>query len=58
MIKYYLDFPFVGSDNKPCNEFSTSEMDNMEFEPLGDMTIDEAKKILEKVNKELKNEEK
>lgn len=57
MIKYYLDFPFVGSDNKPCNEFSTSEMDNMEFEPLGDIMIDEAKKM-EKVNKELKNEEK
>ena len=57
MIKYYPNFRSVGSDNRPGNEFSTSKLDNMEFEPLGNMTIDEAKKVLKKIKKDLKNEE-
>lgn len=58
MIVYYPEFHSVGSDNKPGNEFSTAGMDNMEFEPLDGMTLDEAKKILKKVKKDLKKEEK
>lgn len=57
VIKYYPNFRSVGSDNRPGNEFSTSGLDNMEFEPLGDMTIDEAKKVLKKVKKDLKKDE-
>lgn len=56
-IKYYPDFRSVGSDNRPGNEFSTEGMDNMEFEPLDGMTLDEAKKILKKVKKDLKKED-
>ena len=58
MIKYYPIFRSVGSDNRPGNEFSTAGMDNIEFEPLDGMTLDEAKKILKKVKKDLKKEEK
>ena len=57
-IKYYPIFRSVGSDNRPGNEFSTEGMDNMEFEPLDGMTLDEAKKILKKVKKDLKKEDK
>lgn len=57
-IKYYPNFRSVGSDNRPGNEFSTEGMDNMEFEPLGDMSIDEAKKVLKKVKKDIKKEDK
>lgn len=56
-IKYYPTFRSVGSDNRPGNEFSTSTFDSMEFEPLGDMTIDEAKKLLKKIKKDIKKEE-
>lgn len=58
MIKYYPNFRSVGSDNRPGNEFSTAGMDIIEFEPLDGMTLDEAKKILKKVKKDLKKEDK
>lgn len=57
MIKYYPNFRSVGSDNRPGNEFSISKLDIIEFEPLGNMTIDEAKKVLKKIKKDLKKDE-
>lgn len=57
-IVFLPNFHSVGSDNKPGNSIYKSEMYNMEFEPLDGMTLDEAKKILKKVKKDLKKEEK
>ena len=57
MIKYSPNFRSVGSDNRPGNEFSISKLDIIEFEPLENMTIDEAKKVLKKIKKELKKDE-
>ena len=55
-IVFYPNFHSVGSDNKPGNSIYKSGMYNMEFEPLDVMTLDEAKKILKKVKKDLKKE--
>lgn len=57
MIVYYPEFRSVGSDNRPGNSFSDSTFDSIEFEPLGDMTIDEAKKLLKKIKKDIKKQE-
>lgn len=57
MIKYYPHFRSVSTDNRPGNEFSVSDLSNMEFEPLGDMTIDEAKKMIKKIKKDMKKNE-
>lgn len=57
-IVFFPNFHSVGSDNKPGNSIYKSGMYNMEFEPLDVMTLDEAKKILKKVKKDLKKEEK
>ena len=59
-IVFFPNFNSVGCDNKPGNSIYkyNSGMHNMEFEPLGDMSIDEAKKVLKKVKKDLKKEKK
>lgn len=53
-IIFYPNFNSVGSDNKPGNSIYKSGMYNMEFEPLDGMTLDEAKKILKKIKKDVK----
>ena len=57
-IVFSPNFNLVGCDNKPGNSIYKSKMYNMEFEPLDGMTLDEAKKFLKKVKKDLKKEEK
>lgn len=47
-------FASVGSDNLPGNSIFVGDLRNLEFEPLEDITVDEAKKLLVKVKKELK----
>lgn len=56
IIKYRPYFRSVGSDNRPGNEFSNHEYDNMEFEPLDGITLDEARKLLKKIKKEIRND--
>lgn len=57
-IIFYPQFHSISSDNKPGNSIYKEDMYNMEFEPLGDMTIDEARKTLKKVKKDIKKEKK
>ena len=57
-IIFYPQFHSIGSDNKPGNSIYKEGMYNMEFEPLGDMRIVEAKKVLKNVKKDLKKEKK
>lgn len=57
-IVFFPNLHSVDSDNKSGNSIYQIGMYNMEFEPLDGMTLDEAKKILKKVKKDLKKEEK